>query len=71
VSLQGCASCFHDGFPVDFVQILRVFRLEESVREDLNFLTSEPLVRQELKDNAKGYVYDIKTGKLKPVVCEP
>lgn len=42
-------------------------RLEESVREDLKFLKSQPLLRQKIKDNAKGYVYDIKTGKLNPV----
>jgi carbonic anhydrase len=54
-----------------FVQILRPYRLEESVREDLDFLRSEPLIRQEIKDNAKGYVYDIKTGKLNPVGHEP
>jgi len=46
------------------------FRLEESVREDLKFLRAQPLIRQEVKDNAKGYVYDIKTGKLNPVSDE-
>ncbi|PVH92318.1 hypothetical protein DM02DRAFT_635458 [Periconia macrospinosa] len=46
-------------------------KLEESVREDLDFLRSEPLVRQEIKDNAKGYIYDIQTGRLNPVVDKP
>lgn len=41
--------------------------LPESVREDLKFLKSHPLVRQELRDTAVGYVYDIKTGMLNPV----
>jgi carbonic anhydrase len=41
-----------------------------SVREDLKFLKSLPLIRQEIKDNAKGYIYDIKTGKLSPVSHE-
>lgn len=50
------------------VQMLRAYRLEESVREDLDFLKSHPLVRQEIKNNAKGYIYDIKTGRLNPVV---
>lgn len=38
-----------------------------SVIEDLKFLKTTPLLRQEIKDNAKGYVYDIKSGKLIPV----
>jgi len=45
-------------------------RLEESVREDLKFLKESALVRQEIKDNARGYVYDIKSGKLKEVKYE-
>ena len=45
-------------------------RLEESVREDLRFLRKQPLIRQEAKDCSKGYVYDIKTGKLHAVVDE-
>ncbi|KAL7908443.1 carbonic anhydrase [Trichoderma velutinum] len=43
-------------------------RLEESVREDLSLLRAQNFVRKELRDNAKGYVYDIKTGILKEVV---
>ncbi|KAF3056679.1 hypothetical protein CFAM422_012773 [Trichoderma lentiforme] len=43
-------------------------RLEESVREDLSLLREQKFIRQELKDNAKGYVYDIKTGVLREVV---
>lgn len=46
---------------------LWIRRLEETVREDLGFLKAQPLVRQALKDNAKGYIWDIKTGKLSPV----
>jgi carbonic anhydrase len=42
--------------------------LEESVREDVRLLKEQNFVRQELRDNVKGYVYDIKTGKLKEVV---
>ncbi|PMD65000.1 carbonic anhydrase [Hyaloscypha bicolor E] len=45
-------------------------RLEESVREDLRFLSAQPLIRQELIDNAKGYIYDIKTGKLTQIPLE-
>lgn len=47
---------------------LWTFRLEESVRDDLRLLKEQKFVRQELRDNVKGYVYDIKTGKLKEVV---
>ena len=45
-------------------------RLEESVREDLRYLKTHHLVRRELADNAKGYVWDIKTGKLSPIGYE-
>lgn len=45
-------------------------RLEESVREDLRFLNAQPLIRQELIDNAKGYIWDIKTGKLTQIPLE-
>ncbi|KAH8807833.1 carbonic anhydrase-domain-containing protein [Xylogone sp. PMI_703] len=44
--------------------------LEESIREYLKFLKSQPLIKQEIKDKVKGYVYDIKTGKLNPVPYE-
>jgi len=45
-------------------------KLEESVREDLRYLKTHPLVRRDLADNAKGYVWDIKTGKLSPIGYE-
>lgn len=40
------------------------------MREDLRALRNQPLVRKEMKDGAKGYVYDIKTGKLHAVADE-
>ncbi|UKZ71050.1 uncharacterized protein TrAtP1_012017 [Trichoderma atroviride] len=43
-------------------------RLEESVREDLRLLKEQKFIRQDLRDKVKGYVYDIKNGKLKEVV---
>lgn len=46
-------------------------RLEESVRKDLELLKSQPLIKLELKDRAKGYVYDIKTGELIHVSPRP
>ena len=42
-------------------------RLPETVREDLKLIKTNPFIRQDLKDNAKGYIWDIKTGKLAPV----
>jgi carbonic anhydrase len=50
--------------------LLILNRLEESVREDLKILKAEDLVRQDIRDNAKGYIYDIKSGKLTPVPDE-
>jgi carbonic anhydrase len=41
--------------------------IEQSVKDDLNWLKSAPLMRKELVDNAKGFVYDIKSGKLHQV----
>ncbi|KAL7933089.1 hypothetical protein V8C35DRAFT_322518 [Trichoderma chlorosporum] len=41
--------------------------LEQSVRDDIEFIKSSPLVRKELADRTTGYIYDIHTGKLSPV----
>lgn len=60
----------HNSFYSSVYWIWWASRLEESVREDLHLLKEQKFVRQELRDNAKGYVYDIKTGKLKEVVWE-
>ncbi|KAL7943874.1 carbonic anhydrase [Trichoderma barbatum] len=43
-------------------------RLEESVREDVQLLKTQIFVRKELRDSVKGYIYDIKNGKLKEVL---
>ncbi|KAH9905617.1 carbonic anhydrase [Xylariomycetidae sp. FL2044] len=37
---------------------------KEAVQHDLKFITDSPLIREELKKNVKGYVYDIKSGQL-------
>jgi carbonic anhydrase len=39
----------------------------QSVKDDLTVLKASPLVREELKENASGYVFDVKTGLLTPV----
>lgn len=33
----------------------------------MGFIKASPLIRQDLKDNVHGYVYDIKAGNLVPV----
>ncbi|KAK4067286.1 uncharacterized protein Triagg1_7729 [Trichoderma aggressivum f. europaeum] len=42
--------------------------LEQSVRDDIEFVKNSPLVRKELADRTTGYIYDIHTGKLDPVI---
>lgn len=39
-------------------------RLEERVRVNVQLIKDSPHIRQELKDRTRGFVYDIKTGKL-------
>jgi carbonic anhydrase len=42
--------------------------MEESVRYDLEVVRNSPYIRKELKDSARGFVFDIKTGLLNPVL---
>lgn len=44
------------------------FSIEQSVRNDLEIVRKSPYIRTALKESARGFVYDIKTGLLKPVV---
>lgn len=39
-------------------------RLEERVRNNVQLIKDSPHIRQELKDRTRGFVYDIKTGRL-------
>ncbi|KAL3446133.1 carbonic anhydrase [Aspergillus insuetus] len=41
--------------------------LERSVQEDVQLVKNSPLVRKELADRTRGFVYDLKTGEVKPV----
>ncbi|RAO73677.1 uncharacterized protein BHQ10_009689 [Talaromyces amestolkiae] len=41
--------------------------LERSVQEDVQLVKRSPLVRKELAERTRGFVYDIKTGEVKPV----
>jgi carbonic anhydrase len=40
----------------------------DAVRADIDWIKKQPLTRQDLADNIRGYIYDIKTGKLKEVI---
>jgi carbonic anhydrase len=46
-----------------------LFRLEQSVQEDIDLVKASPLIRKELADRTRGFVYDIKTGEVKPVAA--
>jgi carbonic anhydrase len=41
--------------------------LEQSVRDDVQLVKGSPLMRKELADRTRGFIYDIKTGRLNPV----
>ena len=43
--------------------------LEESVREDVTFLLSSPLISGDVI--VRGFIYDVKTGRLREVTFEP
>ena len=41
--------------------------IEQNVKDDLNWLKSALLVRKELAERARGFVYDIKTRRVHEV----
>ncbi|GAM35989.1 hypothetical protein TCE0_018f04737 [Talaromyces pinophilus] len=41
--------------------------LERSVQEDVQLVRHSSLVRKELADRTRGFVYDLKTGEVRPV----
>ena len=41
--------------------------LEESVREDVAWVNAHPLIREGLKKGTRGFVFDIKNGKVERV----
>ncbi|KUL88120.1 hypothetical protein ZTR_04016 [Talaromyces verruculosus] len=41
--------------------------LERSVQEDVQLVKHSELVRKELADRTRGFVYDLKTGEVRPV----
>ena len=55
-----------DSSQIDFLPFTD---LEESVREDVAFLLSSPLMAATV--TVRGFIYDVRTGKLKEVAFEP
>jgi carbonic anhydrase len=55
-----------DASHIDFLPFTDV---EESVREDVSFLISSPLIPSNV--TVRGFVYDVRTGKLTEVEVEP
>jgi carbonic anhydrase len=48
-------------------QLTLASSLERSVQEDVQLVKRSPLVRKELAERTRGFVYDLKTGEVKPV----
>ena len=44
-------------------QLTIPFSMADSVKEDLKWLRANEIVRGELRNNARGFLFDIKTGK--------
>ena len=55
-----------DSSHIDFLPFID---LEESVREDVAFLLSSPLISPSVL--VRGFIYDVQTGRLKEVTFEP
>ena len=53
---------YHDDMMAD-----SLYSVAQSIRDDLSALKAAPLVRKELVESARGYLFDIKTGLLSPV----
>jgi carbonic anhydrase len=51
-------------FPAD-TSVL--YSIEQNLIDDLKLLRSSPLIRKELAEHSRGFMYDIKTGKLEEV----
>jgi carbonic anhydrase len=52
---------------VESVDFGAVSDLQKSVARDMKFLKESKLVREELKENIKGYLYDIEKGSLEEI----
>ena len=56
------------GVDASNIDFLPFRNLEESVREDVAFLLSSPLIPEDVI--VRGFVYDVRSGLLNEVVCE-
>lgn len=52
----------------DISDLTVICSVEQSVRDDIALVKNSKLVRQELKDGTRGFVYDIDTGLLTEVL---
>ena len=50
----------------DHIAFLSIAKLEDSVREDVDFLKNSPLLVKDVP--VSGWLYDVKTGKLNRIV---
>ncbi|CAF3585587.1 unnamed protein product [Rotaria sp. Silwood1] len=50
----------------DHIAFLSIVKLEDSVREDVDFLKNSPLLLKDIP--ITGWIYDVKTGKLNQIV---
>jgi carbonic anhydrase len=41
--------------------------MQQSVKDDLEWVRANPLIREDLKKGCKGFMFDIKTGKVENV----
>jgi carbonic anhydrase len=41
--------------------------MAESVKEDLKWLRAHEVIRDQLRNNARGFLFDIKTGKVEEI----
>ncbi|KAL6689912.1 carbonic anhydrase [Trichoderma pleuroticola] len=49
-------------------QITLFSNMEEGIRHDLEVARKSPYIRKEVKESARGFAFDVKTGLLTPVI---
>ncbi|KAL7906604.1 carbonic anhydrase [Trichoderma velutinum] len=48
---------------------IRLFsNMEEGIRHDLEVVRNSPYIRKELKDSVRGFIFDIESGLLNPII---
>ncbi|PTB68127.1 hypothetical protein BBK36DRAFT_1115383, partial [Trichoderma citrinoviride] len=53
---------------IDTMHIGAITDVEQSVRDDLAWLEKTPFVRKDLVEKTRGFVFDVKTGLVNPVI---